>query len=129
MLFIISIIVVALLGAFAFFLKKTGHEPVQKTPVKPIDSECCGAHAVCEKNRILATQDKPVYYDDEELDVFVSRSGEDYTDTEIKMIEDVFYTLKESDVAGWLCSLQLRNIKLPQYIKDEALLIVSERRG
>ncbi len=45
------------------------------------------------------------------------------------MLENVFYTLKEQDVAGWLGSLQLRNIQLPNNLRDEALLIVSERRA
>ncbi|MBR4971111.1 MAG: DUF1015 family protein, partial [Paludibacteraceae bacterium] len=41
---------------------------------------------------------------------------------------NVFYTLKEFDVAGWLKSLQLRGVELPEKIKEEALLIISERR-
>ena len=45
------------------------------------------------------------------------------------MLNDVFYTLREQDVAGWLRSLQLRDIALPDELRDEALLIVSERRA
>ena len=41
---------------------------------------------------------------------------------------DVLYTLQEIEVAGWLRSLQLRAINLPDALKDEAFLIVGERR-
>ena len=125
---LISIVALSLLGALAYYLKKSGREPEQKTPLRTVDGECCGAHAVCEKDRLIAMQQEVVYFDDEELDTLSGRNAENYTSDELKMIEDVFYTLGEEDVAGWLCSLQLRNIKLPQYLKDEALLIVSERR-
>ena len=44
------------------------------------------------------------------------------------MIREVFDTLKASDVPGWVRSIQLRNIQLPLDIREEALLIVVERR-
>ena len=42
---------------------------------------------------------------------------------------DVFYTMRDEDVAGWVRSLQLRGIALPDEVKDEVFLIVGERRG
>jgi hypothetical protein len=68
------------------------------------------------------------YYDDEELDVLAGIKHEDYTLQQVELLEHVFYTLKEKDVAGWLRSLQARNIQLPDDLREEALLIVSERR-
>lgn len=47
---------------------------------------------------------------------------------EIEMFRDVFYTMQETDVAGWVRSLQLRGINLPDDIKDEVFLIIGERR-
>ena len=41
---------------------------------------------------------------------------------------DVFYTMQDTDVAGWVRSLQLRGIALPDNIKDEVFLIIGERR-
>ena len=41
---------------------------------------------------------------------------------------DVFYTMRDDEVAGWVRSLQLRGIELPNSIKDEVFLIVGERR-
>ena len=46
----------------------------------------------------------------------------------VNEFRDVLYTLKEIEVAGWLRSLQLRAINLPDELKDEAFLIVGERR-
>ena len=40
----------------------------------------------------------------------------------------MLYTLQEVEVAGWLRSLQLRQVNLPDALKDEAFLIVGERR-
>jgi hypothetical protein len=91
--------------------------------------ECCGAHEVCEKDNPLNSKHEIEYYDDEELDVFAGRSGDSYDEEEIRQFCDVFYTLKEYDVAGWLKSLRSRNIELPENLREEALLIVRERRG
>lgn len=95
---------------------------------KEESSECCGQHEVCEKTNLLNTNLKYEYYDDEELDALSGKNPEDYTDEEIAQLREVFETLKEYDVAGWLRSLQLRNIILPEDIKEEALLIVSDLR-
>ncbi len=92
------------------------------------DGECCGAHAVCDRDTLLSDSDKAEYFDDEELDALACINPENYTESQQKQLADVFYTLKESDVAAWLRSLQIRRIELPISLRDEALLIVSERR-
>ena len=33
-------------------------------------------------------------------------------------------TMKESDVAGWIKSLQLREIELPYSVRDKAIMIL-----
>ena len=128
-LLLIALVSVVVLGVFAFLIKKYSKESEQAPQQQAMDNDCCGAHAVCEKTRLVALNDKPEYYDDEELDVLANRDATDYTDEEIKQIEEVFYTLPETDVAGWLCSLQVRNIHLPEYIKEQALMIVAEKRA
>ena len=98
----------------------TEEEPCEAT------TECCGVHPVCEKG--LEPKSKIEYYDDEELDTFAGRLGESYNEDEIRQFCDVFYTLKEHDVAGWIKSLQARNIELPESLREEVFLIVRERR-
>ena len=89
---------------------------------------CCGAHEVCETDSLLASSPTPVYFEDEELDTFRLRDEKTYSQQEIAQFEEVLFTLREKEVAEWLKSLQIRNINLPSIIKEEALLIVSERR-
>ncbi len=92
------------------------------------DEECCGQHEVCERDTLINTRIQAEYYDDEELDQFKGRDPESYTEGEIKLFEDIFYTLKEHDISGWLKSLQIREVQPPSNIKEEALFIVQERR-
>jgi len=42
---------------------------------------------------------------------------------------EVLYTLREEEVPGWVRSLQLRDIALPDGLKDELLLIVGDLRA
>lgn len=90
---------------------------------------CCGAHEVCENESLLATNAKIVYFDDEELDAFKDREPESYTDEEISQFDEVFMTLRENELVDWLKSLQLRHVPLPECIKEQALMIISERRN
>jgi hypothetical protein len=97
--------------------------------VNPVDMECCGAHEVCEKDSLLAALSKQVeYYNDEELDRFRGREGDEYTPEEADEFRDVLYTMRSDEVAGWVRSLQLRMVNLPDEVKDEVFLIVGERR-
>lgn len=98
-------------------------------PVITVDSECCGQHEVCEKESLLAAVSKEIeYYDDEELDRFKGRPSDGYSEKEIDEFREIMYTMKEEEVAGWCRSLQLRNVELPDELKDELFLIVGERR-
>lgn len=96
---------------------------------REIPEECCGQHEVCERDSLLAAVSKQIeYYDDEELDRFRGVEPGDYPDEVVDEFREVLYTLREVEVAGWLRSLQLRGVNLPDELKDEAFLIVGERR-
>lgn len=97
--------------------------------VEAAEPGCCGQHEVCEKDSLLAAVSKEIeYYDDEELDRYATRESNSYSDAEIEEFEDVFTTLRSEEVAGWVRSLQLRGINLPDALKDEVILVVGERR-
>ena len=86
-------------------------------------------HLTCEKDSLsTAVSTEIEYYDDEELDIYANRSGEDYTGEETEQFRDILLTLIPSDIAGWARSLQLRHIPLPPEVSDELLLIVRETR-
>ena len=97
---------------------------------EPADGECCGQHAVCERDSLLAAvSGSIVYYDDEELDAFAGRSPESYTETETDQFRDVLLTLLPDDVAGWARSIQLRGIELPAEVREELIMMISEARA
>lgn len=94
-----------------------------------IQEECCGQHETCERDSLLAAVSKEIeYYNDEELDRYQGVEADAYDEAAVEEFSEVLYTLQEIEVAGWLRSLQLRGINLPDAIKDEAFLIVGERR-
>jgi hypothetical protein len=91
--------------------------------------QCCGQHEVCEKESLLAAVSRQIdYYDDEELDRFQGTPSDGYKEDEVDEFREVLYTMKEVEVAGWVRSLQLRGVELPDALKDEVFLIVGERR-
>lgn len=131
----IPLILFVCLGIFiliTFEIRARKNPPEDNTPTQKTstdDDECCGQHLVCERETLLNTKMEIVYYDDEELDQLAGIDPEEYTTEQYKAIADVFYTLSEKDVAGWVRSLQMRNIALPMDIREQALLIVVERRS
>lgn len=91
---------------------------------------CCGQHAVCEKESLLAGVSSNIeYYEDEELDNFRGIKPDEYTDEQIEQFRDVLYTLKPDEISGWARSIQLREINLPTAVKDELIMLAAEARG
>lgn len=133
---IISLMVLAVVAAVAGVVRnrrlqrKVDNGELETLPeVKAADMECCGQHEVCEKESLLAAVSKRIeYYDDEELDRYAGVEADAYTPEQEEEFRDVFYTMQETDVAGWVRSLQLRGIALPDNLKDEVFLIIGERR-
>ena len=133
---IISLIVLALVAAAAGILrnwrlhKKIDRGELDAMPeVREVDAECCGQHEICERDSLLAAVSRKIeYYDDEELDKYIGIAPEAYTPEQEDEFRDIFYTMQDIDVAGWVRSLQLRGIALPDNIKDEVFLIIGERR-
>ena len=90
---------------------------------KAVDFECCGQHEVCEKDSLRAIREDIEYYEDEELDRFRGRTT--YSDEEIEEFREVLYTMRTDEVAGWLHSLELRRVNLPEELRDEVLLLIN----
>ncbi|MCF0257982.1 phospholipase [Bacteroides heparinolyticus] len=133
---IISLFALTLLAAMAGIIrnrslqKKIDRGELSAMPeVQEADAECCGQHEICERDSLLAAVSKKIeYYDDEELDKYIGISPDEYTQGQEDEFRDVFYTMQDTDVAGWVRSLQLRGIALPDNLKDEVFLIIGERR-
>jgi hypothetical protein len=125
---LIILAVTALTGLVLWLTHKPG-EPAETTDAStPDDStgdeECCGLHAVCEKQ--VAGVTAQLYYDDEELDRFAGHDPSTYTPEEIEEFREVLYTLIPSDVYPWGASLTRRNISLPLQLRDEWIMLSQE---
>ena len=139
-LIVALVLLLILVGGISFIGHKRYEKRVAEGTAKPdetsplevtkeVPEECCGQHATCERDSLLAAVSKEIiYYADEELDQYKGREADSYTDEEAEEFATVFYELREVEVAGWVRSLQLRQIALPEQILDEVLLVVRERR-
>lgn len=133
---VISLVVLGIIAAIAGYFRNRRlqgmlerGEITEIPEAKEIPEVCCGQHETCEKDSLLAAVSKQVeYYNDEELDRFQGLDADGYDDEAVNEFSEVLYTLRDVEVAGWLRSLQLRGINLPDALKDEAFLIVGERR-
>ena len=109
--------------------KRSRGEHVEDDVINEVDEECCGAHDVCEKDSLLAAVSKDIeYYEDEDLDRYRGLNSDEFSDEEAEEFRDVLYTLKEDEVAGWVRSLHLRQVEVPDQVKQEVFLIIGERR-
>lgn len=140
MVIVILLVLLLLAAAFAMVFGFLRNRKIQKQidrgeltefpSIKQVeDMECCGQHETCERDSLLAAVSKQIeYYNDEELDRFRSRLSSEYTAEEVDEFREILYTMQEVEVAGWVRSLQLRAVELPDDLKDEVFLIVGERR-
>lgn len=104
-------------------------EPLIKININGETDGCCGAHDVCDKDSLIAAfVEEPEYFDDEELDRFKLRDSSGYSENEADEFREVFYTIIDDEKPRWIRSLQLRDIAVPNQIKDEIVLVVSELR-
>lgn len=134
---VVGIIVLGLVAFVAgFFREKKLKRQLEKGEIADLpsiqqvqDMECCGQHETCEKESLLAAVSKRIeYYNDEELDRFRGKGSDAYSPDEIEEFREVLYTMRDDEVAGWVRSLQLRAVELPDDLKDEVLMIIGELR-
>ena len=89
------------------------------------DEECCGEHEVCEKGKIKrALRTDIEYFDDEELDRFRGTASDEYDDDAVEEFREVLYTMDPREVDDWLKSLELREVALPDALKDEVFMLL-----
>ena len=88
----------------------------------------CGLGGMCNLDcRVEDLKEEPDYYEDEELDAFRGRPSDAYSPEEVEQFEEVLTTMRPEEVHGWLRSLGLRGVELPNELKDEAFMIVREQ--
>lgn len=90
-------------------------------------TECCGKHAVCEKQKLAEARMRAAqYFDDEDLDIFRGTSATDYDDDQVEEFRYVMYTMRQDEVRQWLECLDARGIELPDQLKEEAYSMMNE---
>ena len=138
-IFLAALVALSLVGRI--FRKKNGEDAItapteEKTPVttpavetshEEDDEECCGEHEVCEKGKIKrALRTDIEYFDDEELDRFRGTMPDEYDDEAVEEFREVLYTMHHSEIEDWLKSLELREVALPDALKDELFMLLRQ---
>ncbi len=129
---IIALSVLGLVTALIAYFQsgKEEDELTEQEPQEMASGGCCGQHGTCEKDSLLAAiSSEVVYYDDEELDLYKGIASQDYSEAGINEFREILLTLQDDDVAGWVRSLQLREIEIPESLKPEIYLIIGENRS
>lgn len=113
-------VVAALIETFS---KKTSEQIIRKENSNC--STCEGSVQKCEHDCMLEAAIKEIeYFDDEELDQFKGRDSAEYSQKEVEMFQEILYTMKPQEVREWIRSLTLREINIPNEIKDEVMVMI-----
>ena len=136
-IFLAALVVLSLVGRMV--RKQNGEDTVpssvEEAPAAaPIPSheeeeddgeECCGEHEVCEKGKIKrALRTDIEYFNDEELDRYRGIAPDEYDDDAVEEFREVLYTMYPTEVEDWLKSLELREVALPDALKDEVFMLI-----
>ena len=121
-----ALIVLALFAAITtLFTKKKEGEPDVVMPTFGDCSSCDGTDDKCEQVCMMEAATREIeYYDDEELDRFRGRQSNQYTDEEAEEFANILYTMQPQEAKGWNRSLILREINVPNQIKDELITMI-----
>lgn len=121
-----ALIVLALFAAITTLLtKKKEGEPDVVMPTSGDCSSCDGTDDKCEQVCMMEAATREIeYYDDEELDRFRGRQSNQYTDEEAEEFANILYTMQPQEAKGWNRSLILREINVPNQIKDELITMI-----
>lgn len=121
-----ALIVLALFAAITtLFTKKKEGEPDVIMPTSGDCSSCDGTDDKCEQVCMMEAATREIeYYDDEELDRFRGRQSTQYTDEEAEEFANILYTMQPQEAKGWNRSLILREINVPNQIKDELITMI-----
>lgn len=121
-----ALIVLALFAAITtLFTKKKEGEPDVVMPTSGDCSSCDGTDDKCEQVCMMEAATREIeYYDDEELDRFRGRQSNQYTDEEAEEFANILYTMQPQEAKGWNRCLILREINVPNQIKDELITMI-----
>lgn len=120
---IIGFVLVAIVTVLIVILVKANikdEKSASEEDGREIDPSCCGAHEVCDFDKVKVDVDKIEYFEDEDLDEYASIAEDRFTDEQIDEFREVLYSLQTEEIQRWLLSLTRRRIHLPSILNDEA---------
>ncbi|MGP1547822.1 MAG: FeoB-associated Cys-rich membrane protein [Prevotella sp.] len=122
-IFIVAIVVIGTVAAGASILwDKSDNIEIGKDC-----TSCTGFDLSCEQNCMMEAATKPVeYFDDEELDRYKGRTSDSFTDDEAEEFREVMMTMHPEEVKAWNRSLILRDVAMPDQIKDDYIMLAGE---
>ncbi len=123
------VVALIVLGIFSAILGWLSHNKKGENSVILADDSSCatcdGSRQKCEQECMMEAATREIeYFDDEELDTYQGRRGDEYTDEEAEEFREVMLTMQESEVKDWSRSLTLRGIEVPYQVKDELLMLI-----
>ena len=130
MMVIIAVLLIIIVAVV--LLRRPGRSEPPEAPSE--DSHCenqgndaCPSDGFCD-NKTLQTlvNTEIIYFDDEELDAYKGRT--EYSEAEINQFQEVLFTLRPNEVADWLRSLELRDILLPEQLRDEVVMLINDSK-
>ncbi len=119
-IFIVAIIVIGTIAAGASLLWDKDSEIVVGNDC----TSCSGSNSKCEQECMMEASVREIeYFDDEELDAYKGRESNCYTDEEADEFRQIMETMKPEEVKAWNRSLILREISMPDQVKDEYIML------
>lgn len=123
---VLSLVILGMIAALLGYIlhRKTGEEDVILEGSGSCNT-CSGENESCMHDCMLEAAVKEIdYFEDEHLDAFSGRPSDSYTEKEVEQFAEVLYTMQQKEVADWVRSLSLRNISLPNELKDEIIMMI-----
>ena len=113
-----------IIGGLHFFFSSNDEETIV---TKPTCDTCNGDDNRCEQECMLEAATKQVeYFDDEDLDRFAGKPSDSYSEEEVEEFRDVLYTMRREEAKAWNRSLILRQVNVPDQLKDELIMMMEE---
>ena len=120
---LLSLVVLGVLAGLFSLVSRNGND--DKIVEADNCATCDGTNEKCEQECMLEAAVKEIeYFDDEELDAFRERRSDNYTDEEAELFREILYTMRPEEVKDWTRSLTLRQISLPDQVKDEVFTMM-----
>ena len=120
---IIALVILGTIAAGASLL----WDKQEKIEIGTDCSTCSGDNDKCEQTCMMEAAVKDIeYFDDEELDRFRHRQSNDYTDDEAEEFREVMETMAQEELKAWNRSLILREVNMPDQVKDEFIMLVGQ---